>query len=393
VARYRFAGVTAILGVNAGFALYNPTYIGPPLVPLGLYALITAVPLLADQRSAFAERWRDLAIPFVDMPVALFMVASIIARLRPTPYAQDAASVATQLPLFYVLLILAASLSLDTRRTWGTAAVAVVLQSALLIWEARHPSFIVIVGLTTVLATAFALYARERTVALVRAAALEQARREQLGRYFSPQVAAAVAEGTTGIGHGERRDVTVLFADLRDFTRLSETLTGEEVVALLNDFHAGMVDEVFAAGGTLDKYLGDGLMAYFGAPVPQPDHADRAVRCALAMQTALARLNGSNRERGRLQLRMGIGLHSGSVILGDVGAARRREYTIIGDTVNVAARIEQLTKKYGTAILVSDETRRRTVDPATFVDVECVTVTGRTQPLQLFSVETARAPA
>ena len=128
-------------------------------------------------------------------------------------------------------------------------------------------------------------------------------------------------------------------------------------------------------------------MAYFGAPVAQPDHADRAVRCALAMQAALASLNLSTPRRGVPALRMGIGIHSGSVILGDIGAARRREYTIIGDTVNVAARIEQMTKTYDAAILVSEETKDRVKGNVTFTSVEPVTVKGKTRPLHTFRVD------
>jgi len=177
----------------------------------------------------------------------------------------------------------------------------------------------------------------------------------------------------------------VLFADLRDFTRLAEGLDPRQVVVLLNRFHSAMVEVVFAHGGTLDKYLGDGLMVYFGAPVAQPDQAARAVRCALGMQQTLATLNRQGGALAAPSLRMGIGVHTGLAVVGDIGAESRREFTVIGDAVNVAARLEQLTKQFELPVLVSASTVAAADGVMPFRLVDRVNLRGRTEAVEVYA--------
>ena len=206
-------------------------------------------------------------------------------------------------------------------------------------------------------------------------------------RYVSPDVYRELLDNpdAASLG-GTRREMSVLFSDLRGFTTFSEGRTPEEVIDQLNEYFAAMVEVVFAHRGTVDKFVGDMIMALFGAPLEDAAHADNAVRCALAMQQRLRELNKTWRIDGRPELASGIGINSGEMVAGNLGSEKIQSYTVIGDNVNLGARIESLCKEFQAEILTSEFTEARLTGDYTLDELGEVTVKGKTRPVKIFRV-------
>jgi adenylate cyclase len=210
-------------------------------------------------------------------------------------------------------------------------------------------------------------------------------RREQLMRFLPRQVVRGIDAGSMRLElGGVKQEVTLLLSDIRAFTTLAEDREPEEVLGLLNQYFTCMSRVIWEHGGMIDKFIGDGLLAVFGVPAKRSDDAVRALRAALAMQTALAALNQQWAARGVPPLRMGIALHTGTVMAGNVGAPQRMEYTVIGDAVNVTARLEELNKEYHTMVLVSESTHALLDKTVRTEFVAEVRIRGRHQTLRAY---------
>lgn len=207
---------------------------------------------------------------------------------------------------------------------------------------------------------------------------------ELFGQYVPPELVDEMARDPESYNmEGRNAELTVLFADIRSFTTLSEGMAPRELAHLMNDYFGAMTDVIRSRRGTLDKYIGDAIMAFWGAPVSDADHARHAVDAALAMQQAVTALAEPFRARGWPPLQIGIGINSGTMTVGDMGSAVRKAYTVMGDAVNLASRLEGLAKEYGVGIVVSEATRQLLPDMA-FRELDRVRVKGKEAPVAIY---------
>lgn len=370
----------ALCGLAALFFLLEPAY--TQLYYVGIILLIVFYGFLHDRlrQSAYYRPWHSYIF------VALNVLTVAYAVLMPNPLTDKTFPIqmalrAETFPFFYLFLAFSAlSYSPDrvlwtgfvTAVTWGVAVIAIALREDSIVYfgfrtnpdldlSSYLDSHFIDLLQQTIQILLFMIVAATmatgvwRTRRLVRRQVEAARERANLARYFSPDMATELAKMDEPFGEVRTQKAAVLFADIVGFTALAESLAPEKVILVLREFHGLMADIVFRHEGTLDKYIGDCVMATFGTPWPHPDDAARALACACDMVREMDRWSAERVARGEAPVRIGVGVHYGKVVLGDIGDERRMEFAVIGDTVNVAARLEALTRKLDAAVVVSQD--------------------------------------
>lgn len=355
------------------------------------------------------EKRTDQLKQFADKMVFIGEMGTGTVDTKPTPLGKETELVAMHLnaansiltqqfvhetgPAAKTLILLACCLltavvSAGTSpRTSLLAAITLLLGYGLIAWDAFGRSTLVLpmvgpmggIVLSSALVISYRYLTEERQKLWIRKA---------LGRYLSPNIMAEVLADPSRLRlGGERRTLTVLFSDIRNFTPFCESREPEEVVAVLNEYLTAMTQQIFKHSGTLDKYVGDEIVAFFGAPgAPRADHALSAARAALDMTATLKKLQDKWRSEGREPLDFGVGLNTGEVLVGNMGSTDIFDYTVIGDQVNVGARVEALTRTYGCHIIITEATLNEIRDRAEVRELGETTVKGKAKPVKVFEL-------
>jgi adenylate cyclase len=381
-----FPGLSARL-FQGGLVWYAPAKAVGPFV---LYALFVWAIL---RYRASVDRGFPRAARFANALIETSLPSAIIYEL--SRHMDPETVFAFWPPLLYFVFILLSTLRLDFGLSVWTGAVAAIEQFLLVIWliplerftGAPEHSFIfhisrsVILLGTGIVAGIVASSLRRQFAKSVAATAARDRVTNMFGQHVSPAVVDRLLASQSD-PPSEMREVCVLFLDIRGFTAMTRLRSAGETVAMLNDFFAEMIDIVDRNHGIVNKFLGDGFLALFGAPLEDPDAAAHALAAGYGMLEAVERWNARRPEQ---PLRIGIGIHHGEAVTGTVGSPQRKEYTVIGETVNLASRIEQLTKETGSMLLVSSTVQSAT-EPLGAIDLGPLPVRGYDEGVRVWKV-------
>jgi adenylate cyclase len=391
------------------------------------FAILGVVPLWLRRAGLYAP-WQRYLFPLLDI---VLMTLTVMAPnpLSDLPALPPQTRLRLENDLYFYLFLIIAVLTYSPRVVLWTGVSAAAAWSAATLWVLSLPETVTLVRredwsqltyeqvLTVILDPRFVdlgrwgrqivlllvvsgglavIVRRSRRLVLRQADAERQ--RANLSRYFSPNMVDDLAASDEPLGATRTQRVGVMFVDLVGFTALSAQQSAEAVIELLREFHRLVASTVFAHGGTLDKFLGDGALVTFGTPRSGERDAANALRCARAIVRAVGEWSGQRERQGQPPVRIGVGLHYGPVVLGDVGDAQRMEFAVVGDTVNVASRLQELTRTLGATLLVSQDLLDAARSESAFAlsDVEGLreiapqAVRGRTGTLHLWALD---APA
>ena len=448
VATARYAAWTRVVGVLILAPWFAWSIPAPHFyfyeILLAIFAVLGWTSYYVSRRMG-TEHWLIFAFAFIDMGLVT------IAILSENPFADVPIPIALHYRydafVFFFLLFSGVLHSYSPRLVlwsgisialWWSGALALAVNTPGIVTEfdlpgfgemsflhflerAQAPDFIEVISraqevLVALLVAGIASFAVARFRQIVLESARAEHARENLMRYFSPEVADELASKDHALGAARTQHAAVLFADIVGFTRLSETLGPDGTIAFLREWHGRLGDIVFRNGGTLDKYIGDGLMATFGTPHPRPDDATRALEAALEMAAAARRPEAGAEGDATQQaeavppagaaqppgapdspipppVRIGIGLHYGPVVLGDIGNERRLEFAVLGDTVNVASRLERLTRELGVDLVASrelvDRVRVEGGSAERLVSLGERSLRGRAEPIEVLAPESS----
>ncbi|MGE0211960.1 MAG: adenylate/guanylate cyclase domain-containing protein [Parvibaculaceae bacterium] len=422
---YMFWGRLAALSVLAVWALTLPFERSAGyLLALAAFALLGAPPYLLARRGYGRT---PVLVAFLMLDAAILTYVLVVP---PPFYVEDwTAQLNLRLPNFLYLGIFLVGMSLSYSPwlvMWAGIA-AIVAWSTGFLWVASLPDTllttsrqsldsdlsseavisrfldprsvsltifinqVVFLGLATLILTATVWRSRQ----LVRRQVAAESERASLSRYFSPNIVRELSANTRALDRPIVQPAAILFADMVGFTRLTERMEPEALVGLLREFHGRLARVAFDNRGTIDKYIGDAIMVHFGTPRPRDDDPVRALTCAGAMIEEMKQWNIKRASEGKDPAEIGIGLHYGEVVVGNIGHAQRLEFTVLGDVVNVASRLERLTRHAGTRLMISDDLVRavqsRGLEPTTIIEGlrpdRTRTVRGRQQPIAVWCLQ------
>ena len=373
--------------------------IGCLVFTLGYSVVVVMAPHLIQR---VLPRLRTQLLVSATLDVLVLVVSLLGTILSPTTF--YGGFLALPYPMLFLVAMILLGLRLDPKVLWYGIGLNFIGMSALVItdyvlwperirYDASYPTFVFVMFLGQAGVTAFLTHRVEKLVARSAQQLTDAERmRQRFGAYLSDEIAEATLAGREIEMGGSRQQVAILFSDLRGFTSYSEKLEPDALVTELNAYFEAMVSEIQAEGGVVDKYIGDSIMAVFGAPHAKVDDAARALRAASRMRLALDRHNGARATQGLPPLRQGIGVHYGWVIAGNIGTTSRPQYTVIGDAVNLCSRLESSTKLHDVQILVSKDvvlaaTSHQEGLPHDLEPLGTIEVRGRAQKIEVFALD------